>query len=290
MFAKIKSIWKQSTLGKIGIGCGAILVVFSCCMLFGLVLSVVSSLPTPQPTQAAEVVFTQTPAPTPTPFPTDTPLPTPTETLLPTPTDAVLAAYPCLPAGTERTEARVVGVVDGDTIDVSIGGQTYRVRYIGMDTPEQNEPYYAEATAANSRLVEGKKALLIKDVSETDRYGRLLRYVLVDGVFVNLRLVEDGYALPATYPPDVACADTFAAAAQRARELGVGLWQPTPTAKPTAKPVQRSGNCDPAYPDVCIPSPPPDLGCKDIPYKRFRVLPPDPHRFDKDGDGIGCES
>jgi hypothetical protein len=49
-------------------------------------------------------------------------------------------------------------------------------------------------------------------------------------------------------------------------------------------------NCDPAYPTVCIPSPPPDLDCKDIPYKNFKVLPPDPHRFDSDHDGIGCES
>jgi len=49
-------------------------------------------------------------------------------------------------------------------------------------------------------------------------------------------------------------------------------------------------NCDPSYPDVCIPPPPPDLDCSDIPYRNFRVLPPDPHRFDGDGDGIGCET
>jgi competence protein ComEC len=61
---------------------------------------------------------------------------------------------------------------------------------------------------------------------------------------------------------------------------------PAPTPKPA--PAVR-GNCDPAYPDVCIPSPPPDLNCKDVPYKRFRVLSPDPHRFDGDHDGIGCE-
>ena len=50
-------------------------------------------------------------------------------------------------------------------------------------------------------------------------------------------------------------------------------------------------NCDPAYPDegVCIPSPPPDLDCADIEYRNFTVLEPDPHRFDGDGDGIGCE-
>jgi len=52
----------------------------------------------------------------------------------------------------------------------------------------------------------------------------------------------------------------------------------------------QKGNCDPAYPDVCIASPPPDLNCKDIADRHFKVLPPDPHGFDRDGDGIGCES
>ena len=54
--------------------------------------------------------------------------------------------------------------------------------------------------------------------------------------------------------------------------------------------VQSSAaNCDKAYPDVCIPSPPPDLDCKDISHRNFKVLPADPHKFDKDKDGIGCE-
>lgn len=52
----------------------------------------------------------------------------------------------------------------------------------------------------------------------------------------------------------------------------------------------QRGNCDPSYPTVCIPPPPPDLDCKDIPYRNFIVLPPDPHHFDGDGDGIGCET
>lgn len=54
--------------------------------------------------------------------------------------------------------------------------------------------------------------------------------------------------------------------------------------------VQAASNCDRSYPDVCIAPPPPDLDCKDIPYRNFKVLPPDPHRFDRDKDGIGCES
>jgi micrococcal nuclease len=54
--------------------------------------------------------------------------------------------------------------------------------------------------------------------------------------------------------------------------------------------VQAASNCDRSYPNVCIAPPPPDLDCKDIPYRNFKVLPPDPHRFDRDKDGIGCES
>jgi hypothetical protein len=64
---------------------------------------------------------------------------------------------------------------------------------------------------------------------------------------------------------------------------------PTSTpATPTA--TATSGNCDPSYPTVCIPPSPPDLDCPDIAERRFEVLPPDPHRFDGDGNGIGCEA
>ncbi|MBW4648057.1 MAG: excalibur calcium-binding domain-containing protein [Kastovskya adunca ATA6-11-RM4] len=54
--------------------------------------------------------------------------------------------------------------------------------------------------------------------------------------------------------------------------------------------TNAQSKCDPAYPDVCIPSPPPDLDCGDISHRNFKVLPPDPHRFDRDKDGIGCEA
>jgi uncharacterized protein YraI len=62
---------------------------------------------------------------------------------------------------------------------------------------------------------------------------------------------------------------------------------PEPTNPPA--PPQVSDNCDPSYPGVCIPPPPPDLDCKDISFRRFRVVGADPHHFDGDGDGIGCE-
>lgn len=72
----------------------------------------------------------------------------------------------------------------------------------------------------------------------------------------------------------------------------VATKQPTKSKPPTATIVTRSGggNCSPAYPGVCIPPPPPDLDCKDVKFKRFKVLPPDPHKFDRDKNGIGCES
>lgn len=65
----------------------------------------------------------------------------------------------------------------------------------------------------------------------------------------------------------------------------------TSTAVPVVAPTQGlRGNCDPSYPTVCIPPFPPDLNCNNVPYKRFQVLPPDPHKFDADKDGIGCEN
>jgi outer membrane biosynthesis protein TonB len=62
-----------------------------------------------------------------------------------------------------------------------------------------------------------------------------------------------------------------------------------PAPKPAPKPAPR-GNCDPSYPTVCIPPAPPDLDCGDVPYDHFQVVGADPHGFDNDHDGVGCES
>jgi endonuclease YncB( thermonuclease family) len=117
----------------------------------------------------------------------------------------------------ERAEATVVEVVDGDTIKVAIAGTTYSLRYIGIDTPEAGDPMGTEATAANRQLVEGQTVYLVKDVSETDRYDRLLRYVyLADGTFVNAELVRLGFAQAKAYPPDTKYQDLFAQMEQEA--------------------------------------------------------------------------
>ncbi len=120
-------------------------------------------------------------------------------------------------------EALCVRVIDGDTIELLSGE---RVRYIGIDTPEMRpvEAWAEAATAANRELVEQEMVRLEPDVQERDRYGRLLAYVYVDGLFINEELVRRGYARVSTYPPNVRHEATFLAAEREARESGRGLW------------------------------------------------------------------
>ena len=106
----------------------------------------------------------------------------------------------------ERTT--VTRVIDGDTFIINTGE---RVRIIGIDTPEINEEHYAEAKAALEAMLLDKEVTLIKDVSERDRYGRLLRYVEVDGLDVGYTLVCGGFAEAVRYRPDTARAEKYEA-------------------------------------------------------------------------------
>lgn len=114
-----------------------------------------------------------------------------------------------------------VKVIDGDTIQISTGE---KVRYIGMDTPEVGQCYYEEAKKRNEKLVLGKKVELEKDVSETDKYGRLLRYVYVDGHSVNAMLIEEGYAKVMMVKPDTSQEWFFDWLEESAKERNAGLW------------------------------------------------------------------
>lgn len=150
-----------------------------------------------------------------------------------------------MPADLEQ--ASVTNVVDGDTIDVLIDGRELRVRYIGIDTPETVDPrrpvecFGREASERNRQLVAGRRISLERDVSETDQFGRLLRYVWVDRQMVNAALVEEGYATATVFPPDVKHAELFAALEAQAREGGRGLWSACAT--PEA-PLTVDGPCD----------------------------------------------
>ena len=120
--------------------------------------------------------------------------------------------------------ARVIQVIDGDTITIEGG---YRVRYIGIDTPEIHpdlEAFGIAAWQANRKLVEGKNIHLEKDVSETDKYGRLLRYVWIDDTLVNAELVRQGLARAKAYPPDIRYQDYLEQMEAEAREAGRGMW------------------------------------------------------------------
>jgi micrococcal nuclease len=221
-----------------------------------------------------------------------------------------------VPAGAEPVQ--VSRVVDGDTADFVLSdGTVDRVRFILIDTPETVDPslpdgcFGQEASDFTAWLLSlGANVYLERDVSERDQYDRLLRYVWLnfgggEVYLLNEALARSGYAALSTVPPDVKYVDQIQAAQQFAQRHQRGLWgacaafgapvtEQQPAAQPAAPaPAAPAGNvigsCDPSYPTLCLPSSP-DLDCGDIADRRFLVLPPDPHRFDGDDDGLGCES
>lgn len=291
-------------------------------------------------TIGAEITFTAASLPSPTflstEAPTLLPLPSPTQpstessTLLllssPTleltqpPTNIVsssamvldeITGASCIPANALQT-GTVVDVIDGDTIKVLLDddGLIYSTRYIGMNTPEdtsQIEYFGPEATRRNRELVAFKKVTLVKDVSEKDRFGRLLRYIIADNVFVNHQLVVEGFANTASYPPDIACIDTFRAVESQASAAKLGLWgaPPTQVPLPTSPPNQvvlppsssGSGSSGGNTPCNCTG---PDLDCGDFGTHAAAQACYDHcvgqgfgniFRLDgNDNDGLACES
>lgn len=198
----------------------------------------------------------------------------------------------------------VRSVTDGDTLVVTDGR---RVRLAQVDAPETSDCFGSQATEALRRMAQGQAVTLRRPSNgpERDRYGRTLAEVLVAGRSVNEALVAEGaaewYEAFAREDPDLA--RRLRAAEEAAREAGRGLWSacragaaappasPAPAAGTGAGGSTTSGGCHPAYPDDCIPPAPPDLDCGDI-SRRVRVDHGhgDPHRFDADTDGWGCES
>ena len=174
--------------------------------------------------------------------------------------------------------AVVVRVIDGDTIDVRLNGQTIRVRYIGIDTPERGEACYVEATNYNRGLVQDKTLTLVRDTRDIGPYGRLLRYVYADGVFVNLALVQGGYAEASYYAPNGRHRNEFAAAQQTAPQrgcVGTPVQQQTQTQTQTQSQVTWVRNCTHAR----------ELGIAPV----HRGHPAYRRALDRDNNGIGCE-
>jgi micrococcal nuclease len=182
---------------------------------------------------------------------------------------------------------------DGDSWK-DTAGKEYRLGLV--NTPEYDECYGSAATAARKRMVaNGFRA----SVYTTDTYGRLVSVVTTaDGTNLNVWLARHGYAddryLDQFRHENRALAAQLDVAFAAAKAERVGLWSacsgPAPQSVTTTAAAPSRGGCDPSYPTVCIPPAPPDLDCGDITYRRFEVRQPDPHRFDADHDGIGCES
>ncbi len=137
---------------------------------------------------------------------------------------------PSGPAPTGRLRARVIRVIDGDTIEVRIGRRREEVRYIGVDTPETVKPgtpvqcFGPRASAFNHRLLGGRRVRLVLGAERRDVYGRLLAYVRLGRRFVNAELVRRGLARSLTIPPNDLHAPLFRSLERAAGRRGAGLW------------------------------------------------------------------
>ncbi len=214
---------------------------------------------------------------------------------------------------------QVVSVGDGDTLRVRQGGKTTTIRLGCIDAPETAQvPWGQQSANRLKQLLPLGQAVQVRSI-ERDRYGRIVAELFLGNQSVNLMMVKEGQAV--VYREYLSgCAgtqDQYETAEAQAKAQRLGFWnqdnpvmpwdyrtdkrslnqtsngasprpQPTAAASPTT-PTTNS-KCDPSYPGVCIPPAPPDLDCKDITHRNFRVLPPDPHRFDGNKDGTGCES
>ena len=239
-------------------------------------------------TEIAETILAQI-----TPIPSITPQPTSDQFA------SVLNNYPCYAPDFHRIVGRVQKVINVDEIEVTVNGESVIIHYQGIDTTSNfyTEQMRLSALMKNQELTLGQDILVLTDNSQ-DIDGNLLGYVFTRDFFVNVEMVKHGFFTVNSDISDL-CTIFLLDSENYAKNSQVGIWSiptPTPTLQPTSIKIvptftkASSTNCHPSYPDVCIPYPPPDLNCPDIPFRRFRVLPPDPHGFDGDNDGIGCES
>jgi endonuclease YncB( thermonuclease family) len=202
---------------------------------------------------------------------------------------------------------QVVRIHDGDTLTLSSGE---KVRFLQIDTPEISpaECYGAQAHKALVDII-GKSSITLESDSvsdDKDKFGRILRYVKVGKVNINLKLVEIGAATPYFYKGEKGkYSAQLLKAAQNAKAKKIGLWKSCPTAKleplkaattgaagsALNAPISSDAKCDPNY-QGCLPPYPPDLDCSDIKkmgLAPIRVIGVDVHKLDGDRDGIGCD-
>jgi micrococcal nuclease len=130
--------------------------------------------------------------------------------------------------------AKIIKVVDGDTVEIDLDGHTERVRLIGVNTPETKHPtkpiecFGPEASAYMTQLLpKGAQLRIERDVEARDRYGRMLLYLYLDSdnLFINLDLISRGYGTPMSIEPNTFHRNDFVHAAAQAEAANVGLWK-----------------------------------------------------------------
>ncbi len=147
--------------------------------------------------------------------------------------------YPAKPAN--LTSATIDDVIDGDTVDLDNGD---RVRLIGINTPEREQPFYTEAANFLKNRLNGKRVEIEFDQESTDQYGRTLAYIWLGDVLVNQEILSQGLANTYSVPPNVRYEQYFLLAEQAAQTAGVGIWKPA-----SADVLIRFISYDPAGPD-----------------------------------------
>ncbi len=252
---------------------GILAVIVGIITILGVLLQFVESpfvqtiflTPTVTSTVTATITETRSPIfiPTNTPSPTDTQTPTipptamltptktqiPTDTLTPsiTPTHAVtlpsITVADCVPKGALRQKAYVLEAIEADKIKVSVEGELYLIRYLGVDVPGRETRFGVYSFNKNIALVVKHWVTLVGDPNAQDDDEYSPRYVFVDDVFVNDELIRQGFAFAKSYDPAIACQNAFQEAQKQAELMPVGMWKPTNTPWPTPAPGEPPCSC-----------------------------------------------
>ncbi|OYT42634.1 MAG: hypothetical protein B6U88_03095, partial [Candidatus Aenigmarchaeota archaeon ex4484_56] len=123
----------------------------------------------------------------------------------------------------EKTTAVISEVIDGDTVKLQNGEI---VRLLGINAPEKGQVYCKEATNRLKELTEGKEVILEKDVDNKDQYGRLLRYIFLNGENINVKLVREGLATVYIISPNIKYGTELREGENEAKNLGINIWKP----------------------------------------------------------------
>ncbi|MBG1240573.1 YifB family Mg chelatase-like AAA ATPase [Nostoc sp. NZL] len=201
--------------------------------------------------------------------------------------------------------AKIISVGDGDTVTAQFGSKKATIRLACIDAAEMKQTPWGERSRDRLKQLLPVGKLAKFSIKEKDRYGRFVAEIFVGNSNINLVMVQEGQAVVyRQYLKNCPTSQNSLLSAEAdAKSKKLGFWNQTKPVMPwdfrsqnskpkpnsSPKPVSQSSNCDPSYPDLCIPVGAPDIDCGEIQYRNFRVVGNDPHGFDGDGDGIGCE-